>query len=308
MRKLSDSAIFNQLASNEQLMLSINSINFTRDKIDFRELEEEINSINRRMNYPTKGKILYNVTNNNIALINNPSIVLPKYMNVIGKLHDRKMCPVIALNNNVTFKNGNMEVMPKTLFALLQNATILLELFNNWNRYTMHVELIKNGSISYSRLMGKIFDKIFAINIDDFKSDMVHFFLAKFFLINMCDRAMSETINNIAYSSCFNKSNLELILDQEKKFSSDVYKSIFSLFTNMKSIHGLEGLNIRSFIENYVRMYGESTLLSLDYLPSFFNMIFSSIVNGNLNKEYIIDSVCGKTNNRLFLEFSKLIK
>jgi len=55
-------------------------------------------------------------------------------------------------------------------------------------------------------------------------------------------------------------------------------------------------------------MYGESTLLAMDYLPAFLNMIFASIVGGNLNKEYIIDSVAGKTNNKAFMEFSKLIK
>lgn len=306
MKKLTDSAIFTKLGSNQSVMSNVRSINITRDKIPMETYQNEISTIQRRINYPTKGKVMYNLMNERIILINNPSIKLPKYLNIVGTQSNNKgIVMTVAINS---YTNSSGEIFPKTLFGLLQNATISLELFENWNRFTMHIEFLKNAAQSYSRLMGKVFDKLFAINIDDFKSDLVHFYLSKFFLVNVCGKNDSDTVNNIAYASCYNRSNYSLITDQEDTFNGKQYDNIFELFNNLKTVPGLEGLNIRGFIENWVRMYGESTLLAMDYLPAFLNMIFASIVGGNLNKEYIIDSVAGKTNNKAFMEFSKLIK
>ena len=54
-------------------------------------------------------------------------------------------------------------------------------------------------------------------------------------------------------------------------------------------------------------MYGEGSLLALDYLPSFIQMISSSVIGGNLVKDYFIDSVSGKSNNKIYVQFCSIL-
>jgi len=310
MKKITDSALFRQVASNQNVIESIKNIHIERDKVDKTNLDESINIINRRMIFSTKGRTMQYLNNDDIILISNPTVRLPKYLSVLGKVHGNKIVAVVDINYfaNQNKTTGMYDIYPKTLFNLMQNGMILLELVNNWNRYTNNMTILKSGAVVYSKLVGKVMDKLFAINIDNFKQDLVNFFLAKFFLINLCDKVDSDTIDNIAYHACMNKSSLKLIKEEEIKFDDTAYDDIFNLFNNLKEIKGMQDLNVRSFVENWARMYGESTLLALDYLPSFLSMTFGSVANGNIAKDYIIESVAGKYISTMFTEFSKLLK
>jgi hypothetical protein len=310
MKKITDSALFKQVATNSSVINSIKEIYVDRDRIDTEKLDEAINIINRKMTFATKGKTMAHLNQGNIVLISNPLIRLPKYLNTLGKAHAGKIVSIVDISNyaNLNKTTGLYDIYPKTLFNLIQNGAILVELVNNWNRYTTNMNIIKYGAIVYAKLVGKVMDKLFAVSIDNFKHDLVSFFLAKFFLINMCGKVDSETIDNIAYNACFNKSSLKLIKEEEEKFDEDAYEDIFKFFENLRFIKGMQDLNVRSFVENWARMYGESTLLALDYLPSFLAMIFGSVVNGNVAKDYLIESVAGKFISSIYTEFSKLLR
>jgi hypothetical protein len=310
MKKISDSALFRQVASNASVIQAVKDIHIERDKVDIQKLDEPMNIINRRLPVATKGKTIQYLNNGSLVLINNPMVRLPKYLNTFGKAYGNKIVAIVDIGYyvNENKATGMYDAYPKTLFNLMQNGMILLELVNNWNRYTNNMTILKNGAIVYSKLVGKVMDKLFAINIDNFKQDLINFFLAKFFLINMCDKVDSDTIDNIAYHACLNRSSLKLIKEEEVKFEDDAYQDIFKLFENIREVKGMQDLNVRSFVENWARMYGESTLLALDYLPSFLSMVFGSVVAGNVSKDYIIESVAGKFISGMFTEFSKLLK
>ena len=169
--------------------------------------------------------------------------------------------------------------------------------------------IVKNSCIAYCKLAGKILDKLFAINIDPFRMDLLYFLLAKFFLINLCDRSNNETVDNIAYNSCcLNGSSLNLIKEEELNLNKNLYQDIFKFFNTITSINSLSTLNIRTFIENWTRMYGESTLLALDYLPSFLSFIYGTAINANIAKDYIVENTAGKAILESYIEFGKLLK
>lgn len=310
MKKITDSAIFNQVVSNPSVINSIKGIHIERDKVSTDKLDEAINIINRRMTFATKGRAMQYLNQERVVLIHNPIIQLPKYLNTFGKAHNGKIVALVDISHHITLNKttGMYDIYPKTLFNLIQNGAILLEMVTNWNRFTNNMTIIKNGAITYAKLMGKIFDKLFAINIDNFKQDFMNYILAKFFLINLCGKVNNETVDNIAYHACFNQSTLKLIKEEEAKFDTNMYDNIFKLFLALNEVKGMHDLNIRSFIENWARMYGESSLLALDYLPSFMSMIFGSIVSGNIGKDYIVENVAGKFINDIYTEFSKLLR
>lgn len=309
MKTINDSALFSEVISKQSILKSIKEVDIDNDSIKLSQVADAINIINKKLNFPTKQAVVNGLNQNTIKLIYNPEeISMPKYMNVFGKLVMGKPVVLVDISKYAGGKrDGDITIFPKTLFALIQNAAISLELLKHWNKYMMNNTILKNLCISYARLMGKVLDKMFAINIDTMTSDTVNFFLAKFFLINMCGKGNDETTNNLAYNACFNKSSLALILETEKSFD-EPFKNIFNLFEAFTHIRGLEQIQIRSFVENWVRMYGDSTLLAIDYIGSFLSMTFSTVVKGNLNKEFIIGNVAEKFINKAFIEFSRLMK
>lgn len=308
MKRLADSSLFKEMLSGPKLNQNLQALDVTRDKIQLNRLAEQINVINKKMNFSTKGKIFEYLNKGQIIMVANPEISLPKYLTTFGKVTDKGVSAIIDLSKYAVIRGENIDIFPRTLYGLLQNGVVLLELNANWNKYTMNIEFIKNGAISYSKLVGKVLDKTFAINVEPVKSDIVHFYLAKFFLINMCGKSPSDTTDTIAHKACFNGTSLSMIIEEEKAFDDNAYDSIFNLFNNLKKVNGLENLKIRSFVENWVRMYGEGTILGLDYLPIFVSMLFSVSIGAGLHRDYIIDSVSGKFNSRMLFEFSKLMR
>ena len=309
MRKITDSFVFNQLLKNENIKNSIRNLNITRDRIERAAIDEQLSIIAKKMRFAGKDVVVDLLSNDKIVPLYNPNLSLPKYLNSFLKLNQSGMpVAMVDLTNFSRITADDVsDIYPKTLFALLQNGAIAYELNANWNRYTTNINIVKNSSIIYSKLLGKVLDKLYAIKTDNFKSDLVHFLLAKFFLINLCDRLATDNTDRIAYMSCFNDSTYDLIVAEADSLGTDCFKSL-DLFIMALSKLGMKSLNIRLFIENFARMYGETTLLALDYLPAFFGVVFSVAINGNLAKDYIIEGLCGKQIELLYPEFFKLAR
>ncbi|QXN67966.1 hypothetical protein FPHOBKDP_00216 [Listeria phage LPJP1] len=307
MVQLSDSAIFNTSNFQHDLKIKLNKINTSKDVLSKDVLDQNINIINRRINYPTKNKVVGLYNSGKIIPISNKSNKFPSYLIVFERRYNNQRDVLVDVSR---YTNAGGEIQPKTLFGLMQQAMITYELNGNWNRFTSNTELMKNSSIAYSRLGSKIFDKMFSLNLNDFKSDFVSFILSKFYLLAMAKKNYNNTIDDIAYKACFNGSSLSLIKEMEEGFNlseKELYKDIFTLFDNLKKIKGLEKLQVRSYLENYVRMYGDSTVLAIDYLPAFMHMVMSSSISANLNREAIIENTLGKFSLKTFTSFSSLI-
>lgn len=308
MKKITDSFIFQQVIKNEKVKDSIKNMVVGSQKIEFNAIDEQLNVINKRMKYAGKDITMELLEKNLIVPIYNPTLGLPKYLNSFMKSDNGNAVAVCDLTNfsRISYE-GICDITAKTLFTLMQNAAINHELTNNWNRYTTNVTIVKNGAIIYSKIFGKVLDKLYAIKIDEFKSDLINFLLAKFFIVNMCDRVETNTVDQIAYHACVNKSNYELIRVEASQLNENMFDSLESFVIALSTLN-MKNLNIRILVENFARMYGESTLLGMDYLPAFFGMIFGVAVQGTISKDYIIEGLCGKNIDSLYIEFFKLTK
>lgn len=308
MKKITDSSIFNQIIKNASVKNNLKNIVISRDTVDLKLLEEPLGVIKKRMIFPSKSLILNSLKNGDLILIYNPLVKLPKYFNTFGKIDQGKLKSIVDISQFA--HNGRdteaLEIFPKTLFSLCQNGVVIDCLMKNWNKVTTNIGIVKNSSFIYSKLMSKIFDKLFAINIDPVKSDLIHFLLAKFFLVNMCERIDNDTTDNVAYYSCFHKTKLERIKQEEATLGDSIYENLFVFFDAVSSLNGMDDLNSRSFVENYARMYGESTILAIDNLSYFLSMIFSVVTSGNIAKDYIIESVVGKNVTEVYNEFFRI--
>jgi len=73
-------------------------------------------------------------------------------------------------------------------------------------------------------------------------------------------------------------------------------------------LDGLQGLNMRGFIEMWMKTYDHSTVLALEYYPFFCHMIFSAMLNAHINAEYVIEPLVSKEVGNIYTEISRLIR
>lgn len=306
MKKITDSFIFQQAIKREATRSAIKNIIAEMQKLPDSAIEEQMSLISKKIKYPSKDKMMELLGAKLLVPIYNPTLGIPKYLNTFMKAENGKIiCVCDTTNFSRMSSNGTSDIQSKTLFTLLQNGTVYYELFENWNRYTNNVNIVKNGSIIYANIVGKVLDKLYGIKIDSYKHDLVFFLLAKFFIVNMCDRIPTGTVDQIAYKACPNKSNFDLIIAEASQLNDNIFDNV-DMFIKGLSTLNMPNLNIRIVLENFAKMFGESTLLALDYLPAFFSMIFGVAVSGSIAKDYIIEGICGKDISSLYVEFFKL--
>jgi len=307
MKRLTDSAIFSKLINNGELIkkmkliVSQNGITLLTPK----DLEIPYADINKRIKYSTKQPIMNMVAKGTIVPFRDVATKTPSYLpTVTGKGTNGDYVIYVNLER---YMNSSGEIYPKTLFALLQEAMVSYEFAKKWDVYTNNLDFVKDISFIYSRITTKILDKVFALDLDTFNSDLLSFIFAKFCIINMCERTDNDLNDNIAYKCCFNKSSLDMIKQEEESISPNRYNSFFELIDAIKEIKTIKNINLRTFVENFTRMYGESSLLALDYLPALMQVLTSTAIGGGLTKDYMYESVAGRYIDNLYITFSKLI-
>lgn len=310
LRSLNDSAIYRELAYNSELQHNLKNIGGYNSAISKEKIEDSVNTITKKFNFEMKSDVLNAYNKGNIQLIRNIDFSLPRFLNVIGKKVNGK--PVVYVDITPYAKEGpnnTLDVFPRTLYGLMQNGFVLYSYITRFDKISRSVGLAKYGSAAYSKLVCTIMDKILGINIRPARSDIAYFLVNKFFLLNVMNyEADEKTINDMAYNNTINKTNIELLKEMEGILNRDkLYEDIFSFFLELNKLEGFKSLNIRSYIEQYLRMYGEASMLSLDYFPSFISMILGTNVTANINKDFIIDSICSKDSRYIVSEFAKLI-
>ena len=161
----------------------------------------------------------------------------------------------------------------------------------------------------YSKLFNKILDKQFGINFNPLVSDQVNFTLAKFFLLYVLEKQDNDITNNIAYNCIFNESSKNSILSANNDFDPVWYQSFDGFIGGLaETFDMLSKVDIRSILSNFMIMYGESAIYSLEYYPTLLESIFHAIIFGSrICRDQMFDSVVGKETNQLHVEVSRLL-
>jgi hypothetical protein len=122
------------------------------------------------------------------------------------------------------------------------------------------------------------------------------------------ERVDSDIVNNIALKSCIDSSFNPEYIDKyiNDTLTDDDFTDVIKFFELLKKIDGFSKLSVRSFVEQYVRMYGEGTLLTIDCLPMFLGMCHAVAVGSNIHRTYLINSVVEKELAKYVIEFNKI--
>lgn len=270
----------------KQLPIDINKITKTiksEHLMNQDQLSDTFSIIRNRINQASKHEVINNLESGKIILLNSKDVKLPNFMPVLNIQNNS------ALVNITPYIKSNLNINPNTLFGLAQAGLINIKIKESANKIRNNVKLLISSSQIYSRLCTKVVDKLYATNINKKDSDLISYMFAKFFLISIVGRNADESTEQIAYRSCHNRTDFETIKEMENVFDGQsTMLNIFSLFEEFSKRQNFSKFSARSFVENFTKMYGETSILAIDHLPSFFVMIFSAYVNAGINKEFII--------------------
>lgn len=289
-------------------MLKFNPSNF---QVDLNKLEDPLHTISKRFNFTMKNKVLndlytegrlilsYNTVNYNLP------IWIPSYLYNLNN----KIVSIINISPYATEnkKTGELTIDPRKLFSLLQVGSILLTCYDKWNRITMNQNVVKQSMMIYSMIMTKVIDKLYAVNLSDLKSDKVKYIFAKFFLINIMEKSNTKLVDDLAFTIC--KTTPRATIDD---FSSMIgvesYENINTLILAIaNTIDGANELTLRTYVDNFSRMYGTSCMYAMEYYPAFLHMIFSVVVGSHLNNEFMIEGLVGPLAISLYNDFANIM-
>lgn len=309
MKALTDTFLYNN-ANTKNFLSDIKKLT-DEDFVDPKDLEDEIKVIGRRFRYSLlmqtldafeKGyvKCLYSEFVNITRLI--PMFQIPASNGLASVVNIKPYC--------IKNKQNNYNIDNRTLYALLECGYITKKLREDENRFLMNQNIIKLSTLIYVKLMNKIFDKLFGINLIPDRSDQLNYVLAKFFLLYVLEKQPSDNINTIAYSCIYNNLPRNLVESADENFDENAYNSLQAFFDSLaNNFIGLNKLTIRSFIDNWMIMYGENTVLSIENYPIMLvNCICGAIFTARINRDNLFENVVGRETNNLHTEICRILK
>lgn len=283
---IGSSTVFKTMRNTNEIKRQLDAIQAEKFKLSPENYSSQLMIIANRLNYPSKVKVVEDFLNGRTVLVYNQDVILPSFFNVFPyKTRSDNQLHIAATANKFIGKDINDIKNVSTMYSQMQSAYIRRNMMRNFDKFTMNSKLQQYASVAYSRLCSRVMDKLFSINVDKSDSDFIGFVFAKFCLIGMMGKVDGDLTNSVAMKSVFHKSSPTTILEKEGNIKSrfpDMYEDIFKLFTAIASQYKV---NIRSFIADYARMYGEASILTIDFFPAFLEMIASVHVNGYIYNE-----------------------
>lgn len=321
MKSLTATTLYKIYSKNKVLDLTkfVLSFNTRTDVVDLKYLEGQLEIIRKRFNFPLKNNIIQEiVVNEMIRFYHSPyKASLPSFIPAMLMM-DNNIHKVIALGNinrlvtNVDESKGVMKIEPLKLFSIAMGAYVLLKYKTLESAITVSQPILINGASCYSSMVSKVLDKDYAISTKTDLADKIKFLLAIFFLINMIGK---EDINDnmIFIAKKCTSVNFSERTAQSLAGTSDLVKSCVNLksffsFLNEKILVNESSFNIRAFIQSYLKMYGPNTLFSLEYAPYFMWTLFNVSMSLNMNNQFVLDPLLGKTPTDLLVAFSNIMR
>lgn len=314
MKSIASCSIFQEQDKSLKLVDRIKSYDVMRDTLDLKYLTDDINTIQKRYNFPLKNKVLTDLNSGNIKpIFNKDKAPIPSSLTQWLTMDTRSGKPICVFNLTLygimNKDKSNFNINTRQLYTLMQSSSLTLGCMHKWNSITVNQSVLKLGASMYSKLFTKVLDRIFAVNLEPMKSDKIKYIAAKFFLINMMEKPESQTVNSIAYSCCTGGTTLNTIQMFDSTFNKESFKNFSTFIEELAlKIDGFSTLTLRGYIDSYMRMYSLNALLALEYFPAFVHTVTCPIIGAHLNNEQIIESLLGKDMDKFYNEISNLIK
>ena len=206
---------------------------------------------------------------------------------------------VAVIDNWATITENNKVVIdPNKLYTFIEGAYIARALEMQFNNIRHAAILHTDATSIYAQMFTRVLNRDFALNVDKDAYNKVLFLAAKFFLMNLLQLKNSDSVFNYATKAAGVTSAIAL-KRLDDAFPDDSYKDISTFINAIKNKayminNGLTKLDVRTYMERYIRMYKNSSLFSLEHLSYFLFNIFACLNGAHINDSYAWEAAMGK--------------
>lgn len=260
---------------------------------------------------PLSQKVLEAFNNGDIEIIwNNTEKVGVAMPFIVRRKSDGKIVSTIFINAFATIKDDSILVIPaKQLYGLMEGAYIALKLQTDPVKVMKNAELMMTTASVYTEMMARILNKEYALTLDKVLYDKVCYCIKRFYLECVWEYPNTGLVSNYASSDL--KYIQQFDLDAlDATYSKMEIKTIANLLEFVKSLSPRMGdLNLRYYIERFIKTYHGSSILSIDYLPYVFFVITNVVMSTFLVSQTALNDIIKNTKNinRFYSELARVM-
>jgi len=307
-KSIDNTFIYKHLNSSGQLTRSVAAALKEGIQIKRENIEEALIIINKNFKYPLKVRVLDAFERGDIVLLYSPHTVkvpttMPFFLtkNASGKVIAVVM---VDLHGKLNPETKTVNIDAKKLYCLMESALLALTYFHHADQISKRSAVVTNGSAIYASMFTRVLNKKYALNIDKTKMQKVIFLSGKFFLVNVLGMNEGEMTFNYASRNCVNANPLSLHEMDEMVTGEDLkdLSTFLQALTRPELNIGLSGLQVRSYLEQYIVMYDAAALLALESFPYFMYNIISVLNAAYLNNQYVLEDIVDKQGAKLYAD------
>jgi hypothetical protein len=260
---------------------------------------------------PLSQKVLEAFNNGDIEIIwNNTEKVGVAMPFIVRRKSDGKVVSTIFINAFATIKDDSVLVIPaKQLYGLMEGAYIALKLQTDPVKVMKNAELMMTTASVYTEMMARILNKEYALTLDKVLYDKVCYCIKRFYLECVWEYPNTGLVSNYASSDL--KYIQQFDLDAlDATYSKMEIKTIANLLEFVKSLSPrMSDLNLRYYIERFIKTYHGASILSIDYLPYVFFVITNVVMSTFLVSQTSLNDIIKNTKNinRFYSELARVM-
>lgn len=260
---------------------------------------------------PLSQKVLEAFNNGYIEIIwNNTEKVGVAMPFIVRRKSDGKVVSTIFINAFATIKDDSILVIPaKQLYGLMEGAYIALKLQTDPVKVMKNAELMMTTASVYTEMMTRILNKEYALTLDKVLYDKVCYCIKRFYLECVWEYPNTGFVSNYASSDL--KYIQQFDMDAlDATYSKMEIKTIANLLEFVKSLSPrMSDLNLRYYIERFIKTYHGASILSIDYLPYVFFVITNVVMSTFLVSQTALNDIIKNTKNinRFYSELARVM-
>jgi hypothetical protein len=201
-----------------------------------------------------------------------------------------------------------VDVDTQKFYTFLETAFVARAIQIGFKNIRSHAAMYTNGSSIYAHMFTRLLNKKYALNINKSAYQKIIFLSSKFFMRNVLQLPDSAMVNNYAMRDAKEIDKMSINRLEEALMSSTeghAYDDIAQFIKGLSGCghlvtNGFNQLEVRGYMTDFIRMYGNSALFGLEHISYFLFNIFSTMNSAFLNNQYAFKDIIGKSGSDLY--------
>lgn len=169
-------------------------------------------------------------------------------------------------------------ITPLDLYSCLESGVMshLMLVDGKKDKVINNSTVLETSSRIYSNFFFKIIEKAKKSINSEFQQDLVLYFIAKFFLINVLEKPDGSLVDDIAYQAIKNRTTMSSIKNIEAANTID-FTSLKGFLETIGEFLDFGKLTYLDLAINWAKLYGETTIFAIEYFPYLLHFLFSGL-------------------------------